>query len=305
MTLDGGAVLYAAARWLGYLAAFLLMGAAVLRQVVLPRARVPAGDVDRATGATARLGLAAGLALLLALAARLYWQTRSLLDPGEPVTAEFLELVLTSDWGRGWHLQLGAALLGSVGWAVALRSAWERRGAAVASAGAILVAIAAPFTGHAVALPEAGRLGPALDALHFAAGGVWLGTLGTIVLVALGPAGRLGATRVRDVIAAFSPVALVAGAVVSAAGLVLAWRYLGGLAALWSTGYGRTLLVKLGAVAAVAALGAYNWRVVLPRLRRDGDPALVRRTARFEALLGLLLLAITAVLVALPAPGEH
>jgi hypothetical protein len=69
---DGGAVLYAAARWLGYLAAFLLMGLAVLRQAVLPRARLPAAALAVAGRAVARIGLAAGGALVVAHLARLY-----------------------------------------------------------------------------------------------------------------------------------------------------------------------------------------------------------------------------------------
>jgi putative copper export protein len=54
----------------------------------------------------------------------------------------------------------------------------------------------------------------------------------------------------------------------------------------------------------VAATGAYNWRVVLPRLRR-GESAPIRRTATLETVVGLALLAVTAVLVSLAAPGEH
>jgi putative copper export protein len=301
---DGSAVLYAAARWLGYLAAFLLMGLAVLRQAVLPRARLPAAALAVAGRAVARIGLAAGGALVVAHLARLYGQSRSLLDASDPLTGEFLGLVLGSGWGRGWMMQLGAALLATAGWAVAKRTRWERTGAVIAAAGAALIAMMAPLTGHAVGLPAAGRIGPALDAVHFAAGGIWLGTLAAVVLVGLRAGAPLGGAKARDLVAAFSPIALGSGAVVLAAGLVMGYRYLGGISPLWTTGYGRVLLFKLMALSVVAGLGAYNWRVVLPRLKRDGNPDKVRQTAGLELLVGAILLAITALLVAMPAPGE-
>jgi len=299
---DGSAVLYAAARWLGFLAAFLLVGAAVTRWVVLPRAGAdPEEPAGRAAVSTlARTAVWSGLLLLVALLARLYFQTRSLLDPEEPVTAEFVRLVLQSAWGSGWKWQLGAAGLGLLAWLLAgPRSAgWSK----VLTLGAALAIVGtAPLTGHAVGLHAAGAIGPWLDGLHFAAGAVWLGTLATTALVALRPTSGLSPGRA---IAAFSPVALLGAGVAMAAGVVIGWRYVGGLAPLVETGYGRVLLLKVAALLVVAALGAYNWRVALPRLRASDDPAAVHASARLELAMGAVLLAITAVLVALPAPGE-
>jgi len=299
---DGSAVLYSAARWLGYLAAFQLVGAAVTRWIVLPRARVvPDDPAGRAAVRTlARAGLWSGTLLVAALFARLYFQTRSLLDPDEPVTGEFVRLVLESAWGKGWTWQLGGAGLGVIAWLTS--GARSGLAAKVLTLGAALVVVgSAPLTGHAVGLHAAGAIGPWLDGLHFAAGAVWLGTLATTALVALRPTSGLSPARA---IAAFSPVALAGGGVAMAAGLLIGWRYLGGLAPLIETTYGRVLLLKVAALAVVAALGAYNWRVVLPRLRASDDPTAVRATARLELTMGVVLLAVTAVLVALPAPGE-
>ncbi len=298
------ATLFAAARWLAYLASFLLIGAAVVRQVILPRVLSP-DEGEAAATRIARLGIGAGLVLLLAHAGRLYWQARSLLDPGEPLTSEFLELVLDGTWGRGWTLQAGAAVLATVGWTVAGFRPGSRSWAAPAGAGGLFVAIAAPFTGHAVGLPQAGWMGPALDALHLAAGGAWLGSLAVLLVVGLRSGAPVPRSSIPDLVAAFSPVALVSGLLAILAGVIIGYRYLGGLAPLWTSGYGRALAAKLLVLAGVAAAGAFNWRVVLPQLRRDGDPTRVRGTARLELALGALLLAITAVLVALPAPGEE
>ncbi|HTK56385.1 MAG TPA: hypothetical protein VL295_06160, partial [Gemmatimonadales bacterium] len=51
------------------------------------------------------------------------------------------------------------------------------------------------------------------------------------------------------------------------------------------------------------ALGAYNWRVARPRLARGEGDDVFRRSAWIELSLGALLLLITSLLVALPAPG--
>jgi putative copper export protein len=64
------------------------------------------------------------------------------------------------------------------------------------------------------------------------------------------------------------------------------------------------LAVKLAALVLVGALGAYNWRVIQPSLARPEAERRLVRSARLELLSGLLLLAATAVLVALPLPGD-
>jgi putative copper export protein len=61
--------------------------------------------------------------------------------------------------------------------------------------------------------------------------------------------------------------------------------------------------VKLCCLGGVAALGAYNWRVVQPKLEAGAGDDLLRRSAWTELALGAVLLIVTAVLVALPAPG--
>jgi len=64
------------------------------------------------------------------------------------------------------------------------------------------------------------------------------------------------------------------------------------------------LAIKLAALAGVAALGAFNWRVVQPALSRPAGESRLRSAAVFELVLGVILLAATAVLVALPLPGD-
>ena len=100
----------------------------------------------------------------------------------------------------------------------------------------------------------------------------------------------------------YSPMALTAGLVTIGLGLLLGWTYVGGFGPLFSSTYGRTLLVKVLLLGGVAATGAWNWRRVRPALGAAPGAARLRRSATIELVFGTLLLAVTAVLVALPAP---
>ena len=101
---------------------------------------------------------------------------------------------------------------------------------------------------------------------------------------------------------AFSPMALAGAAVVAVTGILNVVFQLGAISEVWSTGYGRALLIKLALLAGVGALGFYNWRRVLPGLGDDAGTHRLRRSARAELGLGLVVLLVTAVLVALPTP---
>ncbi|MCV7177754.1 CopD family protein [Mycolicibacterium sphagni] len=72
----------------------------------------------------------------------------------------------------------------------------------------------------------------------------------------------------------FSLVALVAVGALIVSGTWLAWNHVGTPSQFFTTSYGRFLGVKLILVLALLSAGAYNVRVLLPRIRvlkRDGD----------------------------------
>ena len=73
-------------------------------------------------------------------------------------------------------------------------------------------------------------------------------------------------------------------------------------ATLWTTAFGRTLLVKLALLGGVAGVGAYNWRRVRPALGRRGGAARLRTSAMVELGFATLVVMATAVLVATPTP---
>ena len=103
-------------------------------------------------------------------------------------------------------------------------------------------------------------------------------------------------------IAAFSPVALIGAGLAVSAGLTLAWGYVGDPGSLTGTDYGRTLMLKSVVLLLTMTLGGWNWRRVTPRLGTAEGTTLLTRSVTLELVLGLLLIAATAVLVALPAP---
>ena len=84
------------------------------------------------------------------------------------------------------------------------------------------------------------------------------------------------------------------------------WTYTTTWSDLWTSSWGRLLSVKVLLLGGVAGLGWFNWRVVTPRLLAGAAPAErdLRRAVALELLLGLLIIAVTAVLVATALPGD-
>jgi len=176
---------------------------------------------------------------------------------------------------------------------------------AIAAIATLAAAAAVPLLGHAAG--STSRL--ILHTAHILGAGLWLGTLGVLVLVP-GPAeDRFALLR------SFSPIALTGAALVLPTGLVAAWIYLGSLPALWTTAYGRALLMKVALVAAIVACGYWNWQ----RFRReryveaavspadhggpDGPPALPFATlAVLEAVIALTVVLVTSWLTELAHP---
>jgi len=312
---EAGALLGAATRWAGFLGALLVMGAVVFRFSLLPGfRRSGGGDLPGAPERAATVGLGAALLLALAAPIRLYAQALGFVEPGEPITGELLSTILRETaWGRGWVLQVLAAGLAVTGFFAA--RAMPRPGWVMSAAATTAVVLAAPLTGHATASERAGSWGYPLDVAHLLGAGAWLGTLALVVAAGI-PAAGGGSGRdeagesgrglaIARLVRAFSPIALTGAGTAVAAGVALAFRYLeGSLAALWTTEYGRVLLLKLGLLALVVGMGAVNWRIVTPRLDHPGGAARIRTSSVLELLLGTVLLAVTAVLVSTGMPGE-
>ena len=288
-------------RWVGYAALFAVVGACTFRQLVARQ--VPDQPLrDALARRAALMGWLAALILVVAHLMRLYLQVKAFSDPEAPISFDMAGPILsTTAWGSGWRWQMGSGLAALTGLIVARR--WQP-GWLMAAVGAALSVFAAVRTGHAIEHPWE-TTGTILQVMHVGAGAAWLGTL-LFILGAAYPVLRERPEEREPQLAAivngYSRMALVCGLATIGLGLLLGWTYVGGIAPLFSSAYGRTLLVKVALLAGVAAAGAWNWRRVRPALGAAPGASRLRRSATVELVFGTLLLAVTAVLVALPAP---
>lgn len=188
-----------------------------------------------------------------------------------------------------------------------------RRPRAAAPLGAFSLGAVA-LSGHAsAASPRA--LTILVDWTHLLAGAVWMGGIGLIVVV-WGPilrrSGRAWRLSVaRYVLPVFGRVALPAFGLVVVTGLASALIELGRLSALWETGYGRVLMLKMTLVAAVAGSSYVHALRLRPRLLSAPAKPGPRRERRHwrllgaEPLLGVGIVALVALLVGFPLPPRQ
>jgi putative copper export protein len=317
---------YVAIRWALFMALLLIIGAVSFRYLVLGRVRSDVGsDGDRAeptflTDAerhAAGVGHFAAAVLAATLLLRLVAQSYAMHGAGGVFDMSLAgAMIRKTMWGWGWLLQLAGLVLAGVGFHRARNSSREvlqsgrkgRRTTAMwwrlAAAGAVLTAFSPAFSGHAASVPKLRALAIVTDGLHVLGASSWLGTLTVVLIVGLGAATRqptgTGGQLVRLLINAFSPVALASAGLAAVTGVFAAWLHVGTIPNLWGTRYGITLLVKLAILGIVALTGFYNWRFVQPRLGSDEATMRLRRSARVEVGVAVLVLLVTAILVASP-----
>jgi copper transport protein len=145
------------------------------------------------------------------------------------------------------------------------------------------------LSGHA---SVSGPISIVADAAHVQAAGVWTGGLAFVVLGLVLTRERrweLAATSVPR----FSTMAVVSVAILIVAGTVNGYLQVRAWRGLWDTEYGILLLVKIGLVLPLLALGAYNNRYAVPRLRERIASGLERR--RFMRFAGAELVVMVAV----------
>ncbi len=319
--------LYVIVRWVEFAALLLIIGAVSFRYLVLGRLRreatVGGGRSDPAFLAdaevrAARLGHVAAAILASTLLLRLVAQSIAMHGGSGAFDMPMVgAMVGRTMWGWGWLLQLVGIGLAGVGFHRAraplrrVLTANSPAGAGdraswwlVAACGAVAAAYSPALASHAASTPHFRALAIVADGVHIIGASSWLGTL-TVMLLAGVTAARRQAPEasgplVRSLVNAFSPVALVSTGVVAATGVFAAWLHVGTIPNLWGTRYGLTLLLKLAILGVVALTGFYNWRFVQPRLGTAEATAKLQRSARVEVAVAILVLLVTAVLVASP-----
>ncbi|HCU13014.1 MAG TPA: hypothetical protein DGB72_12895 [Gemmatimonadetes bacterium] len=287
------------ARAFSFVGLLVLIGATTFRSLVLPRARGTSPDLAvRMERRAAVLGLTVSVLVILTAFARIGLESEMMAGVAGMKTMSMTDMTLHTRWGFALQLELGAALVALVSFALAigrLRGAWT-----VASISAIVLAVTPALAGHAAASPRFTSLLIASDFLHVLGGASWLGSLLCVMLIGVPISLTLmGAERWQSVAAlvnAFSPVALFSAAIVVVSGVIASWVHVQHLTALWQTSYGRVLLVKLALVTLTLMTGAYNFRRVQPLLVREEGTARLRQSAVLELGLGFLILVVTGFL---------
>jgi len=320
-----GTVFFLIAIWLPALA--LVAGAGELWRRASERFAARARRVMLLAVVAGVLSSAAGIVLQGATAAGVsFW---SALD------STIIEEVLDTRFGTVWGIRalvwlgFGALLLGTL-------SAARRPVLRPASVGAtglaparisrtalVLLAIPLGFmvispalAGHASLEKPSAVLVPA-NAVHVLGMSIWVAGLVLLLFVLPGSTRLLERPDRTRLLAAtlsrFSPVAFVAVLAILATGLVQSWFEVEKLDNLIDTAFGRAALIKFGLlVGPLMALGAYNQRRLLPRLRRAAaegatpgrDGFLLRRSIRTEVALLAVVLGVTAALVSYAPSGS-
>ena len=176
--------------------------------------------------------------------------------------------------------------------------------------GALVLAVIGSISaqGHA-GVSEAPWLQVGAQLVHIGAAAIWVAGLALVGLV-LARAPRLAPVSGRGlaghVLLAFSAAATLSILAIAATGVVRTVAELGDPAELWATGYGRSILIKLGLLVPLVALALHNRRV-LAALRGVERPnvatvALVRRTVGAELAIALAIVLVATLLVA-QVPG--
>lgn len=284
-------------RGIGYLGSFIVVGAAMF-----------AAFVQRGSKSDRRLvGVLAGITAVTVVAEVVSLAVAAALATGEGAGSLFSPGVLGEMLGQGTAATIaGVALAAVAGLAVVRRSGRFRRVGALVSLALLAGAFVA--SGHTRTTDPAWLMS-LLDAVHVAAGAIWVGGIATLLW-------RLRARRrenppgdpavAADEVARFSRLATIAIIAVGVAGLVMAYIEIRSLHGLTSTGYGRLVLAKVALLMVLAGLGAFNNFRLVPALRSRPDrPARWRylhRTLTWEALALVAVLGVTSVLVtAIPA----
>jgi copper transport protein len=245
-TSSGPGPLVVITRWLWFLGLLAAAGVAVFHMVVWRPtvAEADAGGENLEASERREGSFVLGVCFVLALAGAL-----GLLALSHDVEATRFGRVLIA----------GAALAG-IGAAAALLSFVTRYARPVALLTAVAMLPLPTLAGHALD-PVSSRLDVVVDVAHVTAAGVWLGGLISLLVIAPRAAAVLRERRstfLQPLAVRFSSLALAAVALLVASGIWRAVVELSAISQLWTTGYGRAIMVKSALLLFTLALAARN-----------------------------------------------
>jgi copper transport protein len=258
------------------------------------------GGASAATRRQLSLLLAGAAVLLAAVAAAgivLQGAAAGGFGLGEAFDRDVVTSVFETRFGEVWAAQAILALTAAV-----LLVAGDRLGrlfwAPLVPAALLLVTPSA--SGHA---SVSGGLAFVADVAHVVSAAVWVGGLAALLLALVWAGTRRWELAVTAV-PRFSLLAVGAVSVLLVSGTTSGYLEVRALRGLWETTYGRLLLAKVALVLPLLALGLYNNRRAVPRLRAGLASAAERarflRTTGVELALMVAIVSVTAVLVSEP-----
>lgn len=290
-----------------FAATILVSGTAVFGAVIAePAFRKAAGGGSIAVELRSRLVRLAAIGLALAVlsgAAWLFYVAARMADLplAQTLTDRAVWTVLTdTDFGHVW---IGRLVLAGL-LAMALHVAPGARYLAVLLAVALVGALA--WSGHAAAGEGLrGAVHLVSDMLHLVAAASWLGALVPLALtlaVSVRSTDRSATVIAREIVPRFSSLGLISVGTLLATGIVNSWMLVGSTAALFETGYGRLLLLKISLFIGMLAFAAVNRLILTPRLLQASTETALRSAHRIgtnsliEATLGAAILVVVGAL---------
>jgi putative copper export protein/methionine-rich copper-binding protein CopC len=289
-------------RWAELVALLTLIGVIVFRLFVLREAAVSAEVTREAVDRARRLGNA----VLLLFAITTFWRLAAQADlvptAGDARFAAMLSVARETQWGHGWIVGAVGVVAAAIGLAIASESLV---GWIVAGIGVVAICVGEAMTGHAAANPRV-ALAIAVDVSHVLSAGGWLGGLAAIAMCGLPATKKLGSGEQRTVgrrlVRAYHNAAVQCVTLVLITALIASWLRLNAFSDLWTTAYGSMLFRKIVFVLVALAFGLYHWKRVVTAEWDDDTRFRFQRSATGELIVGAIILAFTALLVATALP---
>lgn len=293
-----------AVRWLELVAVLTLIGALVFRLFVLGEAEWASTLVDDSSERSRRLAQTALLLFIVASLTRLVIQSDLIPSAATARLAAVIATARHTRWGRGWMIGAGSAAITLAG---LLGVRVHVVGWIVAALGTVGICLGEALTGHAGVVARHSSVAVAADLAHFLGAGGWLGGLAAVVWCGLPALHDIEATRAArngsQLVRAYHRAAIECVALVALTAIIALWVRLDAVSDLWTTDYGRIVLLKISIVVILLGFGLHHWRrIVTPEWDLQTAPRF-QRSAAAELLVGAVVAAVTAVLVATPLPS--
>jgi len=277
---------YILARVVDYVGTGLFLGGSVFVALLWP-----AGAGDRRTRRLLGIGWFLGIA---GTVAALLWQ--SVWAAQRPLDWSVVQQLLSVQTGRVWAAKALLWMLATVVLADLLRRRAEAARSMAWRVGAFVVGLGllrtSGLTGHAQDAPQR-TVAEVAALLHLTGICAWFGGLAVLLL---GVLPRRRPAELASVVPKYSRLALTSVVLVVLGGTALAWQLVGTPDVLFTTGYGRLLLVKLAIFAVILGAAQLSKRWVTRRLDfavvLRGDSATVRPFVYSVAVETVLVIAV-------------